>query len=99
MMEIITTAQAGTMESSDVIVRIEPAEKPGLEIHLTSSVMQQFGRQIEQAIRNTLEELGVENARVEAVDKGALDCTIKARTTAAAFRAAKRTDYDWRRKQ
>ena len=87
------------MESSDVIIRIEPAEKPGLEIHLTSSVMQQFGRQIEEAIRGTLTRLGVEDARVEAVDKGALDCTIKARVSAAAFRAADRKDYDWRVKQ
>ena len=76
-MKIITTASAGTMESSDIIVRIEPAEKPGIEIHLTSSVMQQFGRQIEEAIRGTLGNLGVEDARVEAVDKGALDCTIR----------------------
>ena len=98
-MKIIKPAIAGTMESSDVIIRIEPAEKPGLEIHLTSSVMQQFGRQIEEAIRGTLEGLGVEDARVEAVDKGALDCTIKARVSAAAFRAADRKDYDWRVKQ
>ena len=98
-MKIIKPAAAGTMESSDVIIRIEPAEKPGLEIHLTSSVMQQFSRQIEEAIRGTLTNLGVEDARVEAVDKGALDCTIKARTSAAAFRAAGRNDYDWRVKQ
>ena len=52
-----------------------------------------------RAIRGTLEGLGVEDARVEAVDKGALDCTIKARTSAAAFRAAGRNDYDWRVKQ
>ncbi len=98
-MKIIKPASAGTMESSDVIIRIEPTEKPGLEVHLTSSVMQQFGRQIEDAICGTLTDLGVENARVEAVDKGALDCTIKARTSAAAFRAAGRNDYDWRVKQ
>ncbi len=98
-MKIVKTASAGTMESSDVIVRIEPAETPGVEIHLTSSVMQQFGRQIEEAIRATLAELEVEDAHVEVVDKGALDCTIKARTAAAAFRAADRNDYDWRVKQ
>ena len=32
-MKIITTASAGTMESSDIIVRIEPAEKPGMNYH------------------------------------------------------------------
>ncbi|MBQ6622616.1 MAG: citrate lyase acyl carrier protein [Mogibacterium sp.] len=95
-MEIIRMAAAGTMESSDIIVRIEPREEKGIEIHLTSSVMQQFGRKIEQAIRETLAELGVESAYVEAVDKGALDCTVKARTAAAAHRAADNTEYNWR---
>jgi len=35
-----------------------------------------------------LEELGVENANVEAVDHGALDCTIRARVTTAVRRAS-----------
>ena len=98
-MKIVKPASAGTLESSDIEIRIEPADEAGIEVHLTSSVMQQFGRQIEEAIRGTLGNLGVEDARVEAVDKGALDCTIKARVSAAAFRAAKRNDYDWRVKQ
>lgn len=98
-MKIVTAASAGTVESSDIIVRIEPREEKGLEIHLTSSVMQQFGKKIEKVIRETLDGLGVENARVEAVDKGALDCTVRARTAAAAYRAAERTDYEWRAKE
>ena len=93
-MKIVKTAQAGTVESSDVIVRIEPNDS-GLEIELTSSVKQQYGKRIETVIRETLEELGVEHAKVTAVDKGALDCTVKARTQAAAFRAADSTEYPW----
>ena len=95
-MNIITEAAAGTVESNDIIIRIEPTEKEGIEINLTSNVMQQYGEQIIKVIRETLEELGVDKARVEATDKGALDCTIKARTTAAAYRAAQSTDYEWR---
>jgi citrate lyase subunit gamma (acyl carrier protein) len=94
-MKIVKTAQAGTVESSDVIVRIEPNDS-GLEIELTSSVKQQYGKRIETVIRETLEELGVEHAKVTAVDKGALDCTVKARTQAAAFRAADSTEYPWK---
>ena len=37
--------------------------------------------------------MGVESAYVSAVDKGALDCTVEARTQAAAYRAANSTDY------
>ena len=35
----------------------------------------------------TLERLGVENALVSVVDKGALDCTLKARVECAVFRS------------
>lgn len=94
-MKIIKAAQAGTVESSDIVVRIEPNES-GVEILLTSSVQQQYGKRIEAVIRETLKELGVKAARIEAIDKGALDCTVKARTQAAAYRAAESTDYPWK---
>ena len=67
------------------MVTIGPGK--GLEIDLQSSVAAQFGRQIKAVIRETLEGLGVEDAQVQAIDKGALDCTIRARVTAAAVRA------------
>ena len=94
-MRIVKAAQAGTVESSDIVVKIEPNET-GVEIELTSSVLQQYGAKIEAVIRETLNELGVENARVTAIDKGALDCTVRARTQAAAFRAALSTEYPWK---
>ena len=94
-MKIVKAASAGTLESSDIQIRVEPAEQPGIEVHLTSSVKQQFGKKIKEVICETLAELGVSDAYVEAVDKGALDCAVKARTAAAAFRAADSTDYEW----
>ena len=39
-----------------------------------------------------MERLGVENARVSVVDKGALDCTIKARVECAVFRSCGTSD-------
>lgn len=87
-MEIIKTGVAGTMESSDIIVRIEPKDGEGIELTLESAVMQQYGARIEAVIRDTLESIGVKSARVNAVDKGALDCTVEARTLAAAYRSA-----------
>lgn len=76
------------MESNDIMVTLEPAEAGGIQIDLTSNVLQQFGAQIRSVITETLTEYGVENAAVTAVDKGALDCTIRARVTAALFRSA-----------
>ena len=98
-MQLKQTAMAGTMESSDIMVTIEPRDGGGIELELTSSVMQQFGRLIEVVIRETLQGLGVENAAVNAVDKGALDCTVRARVSAAALRAAGQEEYPWEVRQ
>ncbi len=81
----IKNAVAGTLESGDILVQIAPGE--GLQVDLQSSVEAQFGRQIRALITDTLGELGIDNACVKATDKGALDCTIRARVTAAAVRA------------
>ena len=94
-MELIKTAAAGTMESGDIMVTIDPRESGGITLDLSSNVMQQFGRRIEEVIRETLQGLGVENAAVNAVDKGALDCTVRARVSAAALRAAGQEEYPW----
>ncbi|MBQ6763479.1 MAG: citrate lyase acyl carrier protein [Bacteroidales bacterium] len=81
----IKNAVAGTLESGDIMVQIAPGE--GLQVDLQSSVAAQFGRQIKAVITETLTGLGIDNAYVKATDKGALDCTIRARVTAAAVRA------------
>ena len=81
----IKNAVAGTLESGDIMVQIAPGE--GLQVELQSSVAAQFGRQIKAVITETLQGLGIDNAYVKATDKGALDCTIRARVTAAAVRA------------
>ena len=78
-------AIAGTLESGDIMITIGPGE--GLQVELQSTVAAQFGRQIKAVIVETLEGLGIQDACVQAVDKGALDCTIRARVTAAAVRA------------
>ena len=83
--ETMKEAIAGTLESGDIMVKIGPGE--GLKVELQSSVEAQFGRQIKALIVETLEGLGIKDAHVDAIDKGALDCTIKARVTAAAVRA------------
>lgn len=94
-MEIKKNGIAGTMESSDIMVTVEPAEK-GIEIVLESSVEKQFGDQIRLVIQETLNKLKVEHAKVSAVDQGALDCTVQARTIAAIYRASDVGTYKWK---
>lgn len=86
----INNSHAGTFESGDILIQLFPPEKDGIEIELESSVANQFGEQIKKIIKDSLEEYGITDARVKAVDKGALDCTIRARVTAAAVRATGR---------
>ena len=86
-MEMKIDALAGTLESSDVMVRIGPAAQPGIQLEIDSIVKQQFGAAIEQVVRETLAQLGVKQANVVVDDKGALECVLRARVQAAALRA------------
>jgi len=82
MTDIVKKAYAGTIESSDVYVELEPNEA-GLDIRLESVVLSQFGDAIREAAIEVLEQFGVRNAKVKIVDRGALDCVIRARVEAA----------------
>ena len=87
-MVVKRAARAGTLESSDISVTVWPDEE-GLTVTLTSSVENQFGDAIRATIREVAEEMGVTRAAIEAVDHGALDCTIRARVETAIERACR----------
>lgn len=80
-------AKAGTLESNDILIMVMPNENGGIELEIESIVIKQFGNQIKKTILDKVKELGVENIVVKAQDKGALDCTIKARVQTAIERA------------
>ena len=88
IVEVRKCASAGTMESSDVYVEIEPGTK-GISIQLESVVLHQFGEDIRRVVREVLGECGVENAEVHVVDRGALECVIRARVETAVLRAGR----------
>lgn len=94
-MEIKKMALAGTMESGDIMITLEPNDFGGLEIELNSTVEKQFGCEIRRVVGETLLELGVADARVTAVDKGASDCAIRARVKTAAYRASGKKVHGW----
>lgn len=84
---------AGTLESSDVMVTVEPAEAGGISVEVDSSVKRQFGRQIIETVKNTAEKIGVKNANIKIVDKGALEYALVARVKAAIYRSAEINEY------
>lgn len=94
-MKIVKEALAGTLESSDLLVKVSPGSGTGLEVVISSEVMQQFGLQIDRVVRDTLARLGVTAGLVVVEDKGALDCAICARVQTAVMRGAEAQTIDW----
>ncbi|MBS5130812.1 MAG: citrate lyase acyl carrier protein [Lachnospiraceae bacterium] len=94
-MEIIRPAIAGTLESSDCQVTVE-AGNGGIEFELESAVLNQYGNQIKKVTMGTLRNLDVDSVKIKIVDKGALDCTIKARIEGAVYRSLQQfKDLPW----
>lgn len=90
-MEILKTAIAGTLESSDAQVTVEPLTDD-LVLSVDSIVMNQYGRQIKMAALSALEQMGVATGKITIVDKGALECTLKARIECAVYRSMGKSD-------
>lgn len=86
-MEIKKQAVAGTLESSDVLVEMSPAEGE-LQIDLESPVKAQFGESILKTVEEVLADEGVKSGKIKLNDHGALDCTIRARVIACLERAS-----------
>jgi citrate lyase subunit gamma (acyl carrier protein) len=96
-MKVIKEAIAGTLESSDVLVKVAPSDKGTREIVLKSEVLKQFGKQIRLVVADTLDSLSVSAVAIIIEDKGALDCVIRARVQAAVLRGCEASELDWRR--
>ena len=93
-MEVLKTAVAGTLESSDVMVTVRPNPGKGLEIEIQSVVLSMFGDQIRATVKEVAASFGLKDAVIELQDKGAIDCVIRARVSAAICRAAE-TKFNW----
>ena len=84
-MKIVKKGQAGTMQSSDLMVTVEPADT--LTIEIQSTVKKQFEHLIRARLEQVLGKLGVASVKISVSDRGALDYAIEARLEAALNRA------------
>ncbi|MBW2185482.1 MAG: citrate lyase acyl carrier protein [Desulfuromonadales bacterium C00003068] len=84
-MEIQSKARAGTMQSSDIMVFVEPADQ--LIIEIESTVLKQFEHLIRQRIEQQLATLEVTQGLIRVSDRGALDYAIDARIETAVRRS------------
>lgn len=92
-MKIEKQATTGTLESSDLMVKVYPNDK--LEIVINSEVNKQFGTQIRKVVEETLSRLEVKSGLIVVEDKGGLDCAIKARVQSAVLRGAECDELNW----
>lgn len=90
-MNIKKSGMAGTLESSDCQVTVEPGNGK-VDFELQSAVINQFGDQIRKVTYDTLKSLDIKDVKIRIVDKGALDCTLKARIEGAVYRAVNQYD-------
>ncbi|OGU12806.1 MAG: citrate lyase acyl carrier protein [Geobacteraceae bacterium GWC2_58_44] len=84
-MKIMKKVQAGTLQSSDLMVFLEPAET--LTVTIESTVLKQFGELIRAKVDQVLARHGVETGAIRITDRGALDYAIEARLETALSRA------------
>jgi len=84
-MQVQGRAMAGTLESNDVMVTVSPAQ--ALEVQVTSIVLGQFGEELKRVALDTAAQLGVQGALIELDDRGAVECTVRARVETALTRA------------
>lgn len=84
-MNIRKSAAAGTLESSDAMVLVSPGEG-ALIIEVESVVLPQFGPAIRQAVEEVAREMGITGGTIRVNDRGALNCTLKARVETALAR-------------
>lgn len=83
-MKMIKKAQAGTMQSSDLMVFVEPSDT--LEIDIDSTVSKQYGHLILAKVKEVLSRMDVTAGTFRIKDRGALDYAIDARLEAAVMR-------------
>lgn len=93
-MKILHAAMAGTLESSDLIVKVSPCEE-GLDITINSEVYKQFGEQITAVVNDTLSAFDITHGQIVVEDKGALDCVIRARMQVAILRGTDVKEITW----
>nr|WP_321502180.1 citrate lyase acyl carrier protein [uncultured Dethiosulfovibrio sp.] len=82
----VKTAVAGTLESSDVMVSYSPSDSD-LEIVVESIVVKQRGRLIKSVLEEITSCRGVLKGVLTVQDRGALECTLRARVETALDRA------------
>lgn len=80
-MKFEKSVMAGSLESSDALISLIPGDTCRVEIE--SIVIKQYGRRIRATAEEMMKERGVTAGTMKIQDRGALDCTLRARIKTA----------------
>jgi citrate lyase subunit gamma (acyl carrier protein) len=86
-MKAVKDAAAGSLESSDVLVTVTPSEGEDNTLSVDSIVFRQFGGRIRSVAEEVIASSGLSGASLRIQDRGALECTLRARLETAIERA------------
>ena len=89
-MNPVKMSSAGSLESSDVLVTVTAGEGDENRLEVESIVLRQFGKRIRSVAREIMAASGIKGATVRIQDRGALECTLRARIETAPERAMKK---------
>lgn len=95
MPQNLVSANAGTLESSDLFVRVLPNEGQGVSIELESSVYEIYSESIYEIANDVVKKMNLKDIKLIIQDKGALDYVIEARVQSAIFRALGQDKPNW----
>ena len=82
---IVRAAAAGTLESSDCLVSVAPAES--LELEYRGGNAELFRKRTGELVEDVFRSYGLEGGRVTVQDQGAILATLRARLETALERA------------
>ncbi|ATG97745.1 citrate lyase acyl carrier protein [Mesoplasma lactucae] len=85
-MKITKKAMAGSVESGDILVTLEPSTTDKLDIVLTSTFDKQYHKNILDVAEQQLAALNITSGKVILNDQGALPGAIRARIITAVDR-------------
>lgn len=87
-MNVTKNVTAGSLESNDVLVTVSSAGGRENELSVESIVFKQYGARIRSVVEEVLSSSGLSGASVRIQDRGALECTLRARLETAIERAS-----------
>lgn len=88
-MNILKPVMVGSLESSDVLISLAPSDDGARHLDVESIVIKQYGRRITAVANEILDAAGVSSGLIRIQDRGALECTLRARLKTALDREAK----------